>query len=1159
LAHEYILALVLLVATGMMAALYGYVYSVKHRMYLLLWSVGWLLISVQSAEVVFNKWIACGPWLSATQSWTAAAAGLLFFLGAQCYLQISPWTYRIGAAAAILAVWSVLSADGHMPVSPNYGIAAIFLGIAVLYFRANPAQESLADKALGGAFTVWGVQVLAAELAERLRPGAVSIISQLAVIPITFVALLMVIALYEEERLRIERHMLAFSNLNLATSSVTGAEVQKMLAQALDRILSVVCVPSAALFLHHGDPHGPTSVVAVGLSDTFCSAAQQEGFDDHLADVVSRLGGMAELRGLNRDSLWTGLDEEEKFKRFRQLALSEGLRSVAAINLQTKDKALGVLILGSPKSRHFSPSELQLLLALCHQIAMAVENSYLVQQTARRSEELHILNEIGRVLASTLEPTALFEKIHSEMQRLLNAENLYVAFYDAPTNTLNFELETRNGLPQSKRSRRCGNHLTEYVIRTGQPLLIRENVAEASARLGVEPVQEMGCYCAVPLELYGRPVGVMAVHSRHELAFDTDHLELMRVLASEAAVALANARLFQAEQVKSRHLALLNNISRNAIATLNPDEMLARITEELGNGLSYDHIGIGLLDYASKEVVIQAQGGKRLNALGRKTLLGEGLVGRVARTGEVGVVRNYALETGAAAPVLEDSAAAVALPLLYADQLHGVLYVETVEPREFTVEELQLLETLADLISGALHSALTFQKAQEQAITDGLTRVKTHRFLMETLSSEWKRATRAGRPFSLVLIDLDRFKFVNDFYGHLEGDLVLRRVGEILEENCRRSDIVARYGGDEFVVLMPETNVEQARQLAGKLRSWVCSDELLRSKNVTGSFGVASFPVHGSTPQELIQVADASMYLSKHQGGNAVSTADHFDPDEAKRWKKDVLEAYLSVTLKRQFTTGLESLEEICNRVDQFMRSVDTTENRRASETTALRDGAPHAEPARGPRFVPPLVVETLNSLAIAIDSKDPHTQSHSQKVSSYATLLAEALGMNAAAVEEIRLGGLLHDVGKVGIPEVILNKKGPLDPDEWDQMKQHVEFGARILEKCPGLERIRAMVRHHHEFFDGSGYPDALLGENIPLGARIIAIADAYDTITSDRAYKHARGVDQALAELERCSGTQFEPGMVAAFIAAIRSLPNPVLEITVEQAEAVADGPLE
>jgi diguanylate cyclase (GGDEF)-like protein/putative nucleotidyltransferase with HDIG domain len=965
-------------------------------------------------------------------------------------------------------------------------------------------------------------------------------------VPVTFIAVLMSMALYEEEKRRIERHMLALSNLNLATSSVVGSEVQRMLAQALDRILNVVQVPSGALFLHHGDPKGPTAVVAVGLSDTFCSASQQEGLDDHLVELVVRLGGLAVFRDLHRDALWETLEREESFHRFRQLALQQGLHTVAAISLQTKDKAFGVLLLGAPDSRRFSPAELHLLMALGHQIGMSVENSYLIQQTSRRSEELHLLNEIGRVLSSTLDTDALFEKIHSEMQRLLDASNLYIAFYDAAANTLTFELEIRDGEKQPKRSRPCGNYLTEYVLHSRQPLLIREHVADASSELGAEPVEEMGCFCAVPLILYDRAIGVIAVHSRQEHAFDEDHLELMRVLASEATIALENARLFRGEQVKSRHLTLLNNISKNAIATLNPDEMLSRIATELEAGLSYDHIGIGVLDYATKEVVIQAEAGRRRNALGRRIPLGEGLVGRVARTGEMAVVRSFGSDTSASFPMLEDSGAAVALPIVYGDQLHGVLYVECSAPCDFSVEELQLLETLADLISGALHGSLSFQKAQEQAITDGLTKVKTHRFFMEALSAEWKRATRAGRPFSLVLIDLDRFKFVNDFYGHLEGDLVLRRVGVILEENCRRSDIIARYGGDEFVVLMPETNAEQSRQLAGKLRAYISSDTLLREKNVTGSFGIASFPVHGSTPQELIQVADASMYLSKHQGGNAVSTADHFDPNETKRWKRDVLDAYLGVTLKRQFTTGPEAMEEICNRLDQFMRSLDATEISEGASTGAdVSAEAPREADSSEARIVPPLVVETLSSLAIAIDGKDSFTRNHSQRVSSHSVALAEALEMSHAEIEEIRLAGLLHDIGKVGILESILNKNGPLDPDEWDEMKQHVNYGAAILEKVKGLDRIRAMVLHHHEFFDGSGYPHALAGENIPLGARIIAIADAYDTITSDRTYKRARSAGEALAEIERCSAAQFEARLVSVFVETMRNAPNPNAEM--------------
>ena len=147
--------------------------------------------------------------------------------------------------------------------------------------------------------------------------------------------------------------------------------------------------------------------------------------------------------------------------------------------------------------------------------------------------------------------------------------------------------------------------------------------------------------------------------------------------------------------------------------------------------------------------------------------------------------------------------------------------------------------------------------------------------------------------------------------------------------------------------------------------------------------------------------------------------------------------------------------------------------------------------------------------------------------------------------MEEIRIGAILNEVGKVGIPESILNKSGPLNPEEWETMKTHVSYGGKLLEPLAPMARIRQMVLHHHEFFDGSGYPNALSGEAIPLGARIITIADSYDTITSDRSYKKGRTAGEALNELERCANTQFDPHLIAAFVRAMRQLPNPIIEV--------------
>jgi diguanylate cyclase (GGDEF)-like protein/putative nucleotidyltransferase with HDIG domain len=1137
--YQDFIALALFAATSLVACFFAYIYMLKRQPYLLLWTIGWSLYALHHLLPVLARWIPASRWISAVDSWSYTLPAVFFFLGAQAYAQSKPWKIAGIVTAGALALWAVANATNVFnQVRVEIPSTLLYVAVAVVFWQESRRQETVADHLLAIAFAAWAALQLTVLYLLRSTPAGLGAdVRLISAVPAGFAAMLMVMALYEEEKRRIERNILALSNLNLATSSFVGGEIQRMLAQALDRVLGVVRLPSGALFLHHGDPQGPTSVVAVGLSDDFCRVAQNEDLDDYLVGLVARLGGLLGFRDLRNAESVAALEREEPIRRFRELALEHGLRSVVAISLQAKEQAFGVLLLGTPDSRRFAPAEYRLLLALGHQIGMTVENSYLVQQTSRRSEELHVLNEIGRALSSTLNKEDLFSKVWEELRRLFDVENFYIAALDPIRDEVRFHLEMIDGMRMPKRSRPTGNHVTEYVIRTRQPVLIRDNYVAEVKKLGVEPIRTRGCFCCVPLVAYDHAIGAMAVFSDVDHVFDEGHLELLRVLASEASIAIENARLFHEERTKARHLSLLNTISRNAIATLNPDEMLSKIAEQLEAGLTYDHIGIGLLDYSTREVIVQAEAGKRRGALGQRIALGSGLIGHVARNGQLAAYNANIPADSALKPLLKDSLAAVALPVFYAEQLHGILYVESSQPAAFSEEEVLLLRTLADLIAGALHNALSFQKAQEQAITDGLTGVKTHRFFMEALSAEWKRSTRAGRSFALVLMDLDRFKFVNDFYGHLEGDLVLQRVGHILETNCRRSDVVARYGGDEFVILMPETNMEHARQLAFKLRGWVAADALLREKNISASFGIACYPLHGSSPQELIQVADASMYLSKHQGGNAVSTADHFDPNEAKKWKRDVLEAYLGVTLKRLFATGPEAFEEIYSRLKQFTESLAATEGSNGA--------SPAPVSVQGPQALPQAVLDTVTSLAFAIDAKDHYTQGHSQKVSAYAALVAEALELSDMEVEEIRLGGVLHDIGKVAIPENILNKNGPLSPEEWETMKSHVTFGAKILDPLTPLARIREMVLHHHEFFDGSGYPQALTGEKIPLGARIIAVADAYDTITSDRTYKKARTAAEALAELERCANAQFDGKIVSLFVRTMRQLPNPIIEV--------------
>jgi diguanylate cyclase (GGDEF)-like protein len=856
-------------ASAMLAGFFAYVYFGKRKRYLIAWTCAWLMLALAYLPVHSSSDTVSTAAIDNCQEWLLFLAALAFVKAARAHAGFPLRGRWILSAAALGGLWAVGLQRGWTAVPLRLAVLFAFILAARDFLREGRKQQAPPEGLMAVVFMAWGLLLFLMPFQPHL------VILQkfdphfLLPLPMVAAAVLMVMISYEEERRNLEGNILALSSLNLAASSFAGGEVQRMLGYALGRVLTLSRLPCGILCLQYGDEQGPRITVSSGVKGEFCSSLRERILDDYTLGLVARLGGVMVLRDLSRESSWQALDREPAFHQVRQLLLGEGLKTAVGISLQSKERVFGFMLLGTPHNHDMTPPELRLLMALGQQIGLAVENGYLLQQTARRTDELHTLNEIGRALSSTLEARGIFEKIASEAHRIFEGSEFYIALYDAARREISIELEIRDGKEQPKRRLPVGNHLIEHLMRTKQHILIRENFAEEVARLRVVPRETAGSYCGVPLLLNNQAIGAMALFSSEEGALDDGHVELLRVLASEASIALENARLFEEEQIRARQLALLNVISRHAISTLNSEEMLSNIAEALEQGLAYDHIGIALLDDAGRGLVVQAEAGSRRGALGRRKEMGDGLIGRAAAYGEAEVLQGGEGTDGRT--VLAGSACGAALPVSYGDRLQGVLYVETAEPVEFTEAELRLLGTLADLLAMALRNAYTFQEAREQAITDGLTGLKTHRYLMEALSAEWKRSARSGRPFSLVMMDLDHFKFVNDSHGHLEGDMVLQVAARILEQNCRRSDIVARYGGDEFVILMPETSAEQSRQIATKLRGWIAGERLLRDKSITASFGVASFPVHGSNPGDLIQAADAAMYVSKRAGGNTVS------------------------------------------------------------------------------------------------------------------------------------------------------------------------------------------------------------------------------------------------------------------------------------------------
>jgi diguanylate cyclase (GGDEF)-like protein len=603
--------------------------------------------------------------------------------------------------------------------------------------------------------------------------------------------------------------------------------------------------------------------------------------------------------------------------------------------------------------------------------------------------------------------------------------------------------------------------------------------------------------------------GVMvAMHPEREFVFEQRDLDVLATAAGQVSVAVENARLFAEEQRRSRQLAFLNNVSRTAISSDDPVHMLSQIVTEIQKNFSFDHIGIGLLDYGTKEIEIKAEAGVTGQSVGKRIPLGTGILGRVARTGERALVQ-HALP-GNLTGILPDSRAILCIPINYGESLLGVLNIESRNENAFSPQDVLILNTLADLLATALHNAFVFQKLQQQSITDGLTGIKTRRFFWEALSAEWKRASRSGRPFSVVLIDLDKFKEVNDTMGHFEGDLVLARVGRLLEQKSRQSNVVARYGGDEFIVLMPETGSEQAQVLAERLRQWLASDPMLNEHHITGSFGVASFPMHGFSIEDLIRVADAGMYVSKRSGGNSVSTAQEYVEGQDFARQRSQISAYIEGFLQREHT-GPEHLEEL------------------SSTLYKLCGGNEDCNV--------PVLKEAIESLSRAAESRELQTAGHGDLVARYTEVIARALGLSSEETADLVYAARVHDVGKIFIPERVLNKTGPLSDDEFQQVRMHAHVGAEIVGTIPQSSMMREGIEHHHQRFDGSGYPDGLRGEEIPLWARIIGLTDAYANMVTEQSFAAARTPEQALDELSKMSGTRFDGMLVRLLLRGLKS----------------------
>ncbi len=360
---------------------------------------------------------------------------------------------------------------------------------------------------------------------------------------------------------------------------------------------------------------------------------------------------------------------------------------------------------------------------------------------------------------------------------------------------------------------------------------------------------------------------------------------------------------------------------------------------------------------------------------------------------------------------------------------------------------------------------------QTSSYLDGLTEVFNHRFFQERLDTEFSKAKRTNSCLGIMLVDIDNFTKFNRMYGHRKGDDVLVETAEIICQSVREQDIVCRYGGDDFAIILPDLKQDEIQEIAetihGNYKEYVENYREANELSISVSLGYSTFPNIAITKEELFTQADTALHHAKQQGRSNIKVYKDVFMD---------IKNILSTTESQLFTS--------------------------------------------------------LKTLLGTISAKDRYTLGHSERVMDYAVGIGMELGLSDEEIKILKIAALLHDVGKIEIPQQILNKKEKLTNEEFELIKLHPVYSAEIIKPFSSLGKLYSIVLHHHERYDGRGYPKGIKGEDIPLESRILTVADSFDAMLSDRPYRESLSIEAAILELQNGSDTQFDKNIVAAFL---------------------------
>jgi diguanylate cyclase (GGDEF)-like protein/putative nucleotidyltransferase with HDIG domain len=518
-----------------------------------------------------------------------------------------------------------------------------------------------------------------------------------------------------------------------------------------------------------------------------------------------------------------------------------------------------------------------------------------------------------------------------------------------------------------------------------------------------------------------------------------------------------------------RELKALWEIARLSSKTVGINRILAVITEKAAKLLRGDASSLRLVRGENKLELLAGYNLSEKYKSSTPLEIGKGLVGKVAQQKRALFSNDISKDPRILYPEAgkeEEIRSLVSTPLLSKGKLWGTLTVYKKRPRAFSAKEIHLLQVLAEQAALTIERATLLEELKEKVIHDELTGLHSRGYFLSRAKEELARALREKQSASFLFLDVDDFKAVNRLHGYNEGDKILCQVARTIVSSVRKEDVVCRYGGDEFGVLLSGKSSLDAVRVSERIHEKLSRVAKEGGTYPTLSVGVVSYPEHGDYLEDIIGKADISAVFAKYHIG------------------------------KRTVVWG-------------------------EWEKTEIKDV-----------YTQDILPEVVYALANVVDQKNGYTSEHSKLVSQQASLIAQKMGIQRKKIDIIKTAGLLHDIGKLSIPTHILNKPSALTEEEKEIIKKHPKESEKILKRIKGFESVVSLVRAVHERWDGRGYPEGLKGEEIPLGARILAVVDTYSAMCSDRPYRKRLSPRKAIEQIRKQSASQFDPKVVQAFL---------------------------